>query len=108
MDNEQLLKIILERFDNLDLQFNNVDRQFKNIDSQFKNIDSHLNNVELQFKVVLSRLDRIEKSQQEDVKDTLHLITKKVDRITYDVDYLSEKIGKHDTKINSLEKRIQS
>ncbi|WP_096199955.1 exotoxin beta-grasp domain-containing protein [Bacillus sp. FJAT-45350] len=80
MDNEQVLKIILERFDKVDLQ----------------------------FKEVLNRLDKIEKSQQEDVKGTLHLISKKVDGIMYDVDYLSEKTGKHDTKINSLEKRIQS
>ncbi|OIJ15219.1 hypothetical protein BKP35_05060 [Anaerobacillus arseniciselenatis] len=80
MDNEQLLKIILERFDNVDLQ----------------------------FKEIISRLERIEKSQQEDVKDTLHLISKKVDGIMYEVDYLSEKTGKHDSKINSLEKRIQS
>lgn len=79
MDNEQLLKIILERFDNVDLQ----------------------------FKEVLNRLDHIEKSQQEEVKGTLYLISKKVDGIKYDVDYLSEKTGKHDTKINSLEKRIQ-
>ncbi|MDG5787422.1 hypothetical protein QA612_07935 [Evansella sp. AB-P1] len=80
MDNEQLLKIILERFDNVDLQ----------------------------FKEVLNRLDRIEKSQQEDVKGTLNLISKKVDGIIYDVEFLSAKTGKHDTKINSLEKRIQS
>lgn len=53
MDNEQLLKIILERFDNVDLQ----------------------------FKEVISRLERIEKSQQEYVKGTLHLILKKVDGI---------------------------
>ena len=80
MDNEQLLKIILERFDKVDSQ----------------------------FKEVLSRLDQIEKSQQEDVKGTLYLISNKVDGIKYDVDYLSEKTGKHDTKINSPEKRIQS
>ncbi|OIJ14556.1 hypothetical protein BKP35_06675 [Anaerobacillus arseniciselenatis] len=80
MDNEQLLKIILERFDKVDSQFEEV----------------------------LSRLDQIEKSQQEDIKGTLYLISKKVDGIKYDVDYLSEKTGKHDTKINSLEKRIQS
>ncbi|WP_407268545.1 hypothetical protein [Radiobacillus sp. PE A8.2] len=80
MDNDQLLRIILERFDKVDLQ----------------------------FKDVLNRLDSIEKSQQDDVKGTLHLISKKVDNILYDVDYLSEKTGKHDTKINNLEKRIQS
>lgn len=80
MDNQQLLKIILERFDKVDHQ----------------------------FKEVLNRLDQIEKSQQEDVNGTLHLISKKVDGIMYDVDYLSEKTGKHDTKINSIEKRIQS
>lgn len=80
MNNEQLLKIILERFDKVDFQ----------------------------FKEVLNRLDRIEESQQEDVNGSLHLIAKKVDGIRYDVDYLSEKTGKHDTKINSLEKRIQS
>ncbi len=80
MNNEQLLKIILDRFDKVDLQ----------------------------FKEVLTRLDSIEKNQQEDVKGTLNLISKKVDSILYDVDYLSEKTGKHDTKINSLEKRIQS
>ncbi|OIJ18302.1 hypothetical protein BKP45_12030 [Anaerobacillus alkalidiazotrophicus] len=79
-DNEHLLKIILERFDKVDLQFDEV----------------------------LSRLGQIEKSQQKDVKDTLYLISKKVDGIKYDVDYSSEKTGKHDTKINSLEKRIQS
>lgn len=80
MDNDQLLRIILERFDKVDLQ----------------------------FKEVINRLDSIEKSQQDDVKGTLHLISKKVDSIIYDVDYLSEKTGKHDTKINNLEKRIQS
>ena len=80
MNNEQLLKIILERFDKVDFQ----------------------------FKEVLNRLDRIEESQQEDVNGSLHLIAKKVDGIRYDVDYLSENTGKHDTKINSLEKRIQS
>ncbi|GAE93839.1 hypothetical protein JCM21714_2949 [Gracilibacillus boraciitolerans JCM 21714] len=80
MDNDQLLRIILERFDKVDMQ----------------------------FKEVLNRLDSIEKSQQDDVKGTLHLISKKVDNILYDVDYLSEKTGKHDTKINNLEKRIQS
>lgn len=80
MENEHLLKIILERFDKVDLQFTEV----------------------------LDRLSQIEKSQQEDVKGTLHLISKKVDGIKYDIDYLSEKTGKHDTKINSLEKRIQS
>ncbi|UTW69267.1 hypothetical protein KHA80_20545 [Anaerobacillus sp. HL2] len=80
MDNEQPLKIILERFDKVDSQFEEV----------------------------LPRLDQIEKSQQEDVKGTLYLISKKVDSIKYDVDFLSEKTGKHDTKINSLEKRIQS
>ncbi|MBM7663522.1 hypothetical protein JOC85_004400 [Bacillus mesophilus] len=80
MDNEQLLKIILERFDKVDLQ----------------------------FKEVLHRLDSIERSQQEDVHGTLNLISKKVDGVMYDVEYLSEKTGKHDTKINSLEKRIQS
>ncbi|WP_338780056.1 hypothetical protein [Metabacillus sp. FJAT-52054] len=80
MENEQLLKAILERFDKVDQQFSEV----------------------------LQRLDSIEKSQQEDIKGTLNLINKKVDGITYDVDYLSEKTGKHDTKINSLEKRFQS
>ncbi|WLR57258.1 exotoxin beta-grasp domain-containing protein [Mesobacillus subterraneus] len=87
MDNEQLLKIILDRFDKVDQRFNEVDHQFKE---------------------VLTRLNRIEESQQEDVKGTLQLISKKVDGIRFDVDYLSEKTGKHDTKINSLEKRIQS
>ncbi|OIJ19298.1 hypothetical protein BKP45_14180 [Anaerobacillus alkalidiazotrophicus] len=80
MENEQLLKILLERFDQVDLQ----------------------------FKEVLNSFDRIERSQQEDVKGALHLISKKVDGIMYDVDYLSEKTGKYDTKINSLEKRSQS
>lgn len=80
MDNDQLLRIILERFDKVDLQ----------------------------FKEVLNRLDSIEKSQQDDIKGTLHLISKKVDNILYDVDYLSGKTGKHDTKINNLERRIQS
>ena len=87
MDNEQLLKIILDRFDKVDQRFNEVGHQFKE---------------------VLTRLNRIEESQQEDVKGTLQLISKKVDGIRFDVDYLSEKTGKHDTKINSLEKRIQS
>lgn len=80
MENEQLIKIILERFDKVDLQ----------------------------FKEVLHRLDSIERSQQQDVQGTLNLVSKKVDGIIYDVEYLSEKTGKHDTKINSLEKRIQS
>jgi len=80
MENDQLLKIILERFDRVDIQ----------------------------FKEVLNRLENIEKSQQEDVKGTLNLISKKVDSIIYDIEYLSEKTGKHDIKINSLEKRIQS
>lgn len=80
MENEQLLKIILERFDKVDLQ----------------------------FKEVLHRLDSIERSQQQDVQGPLNLVSKKVDGIIYDVEYLSEKTGKHDTKINSLEKRIQS
>ncbi|WP_221568734.1 hypothetical protein [Alkalihalobacillus sp. TS-13] len=53
-----LLKIILERFDKVDQQFNEV----------------------------LQRLDIIEQSQQEDIKGTLHLISKKVDSITYDID----------------------
>jgi hypothetical protein len=87
MNNEQMLKIILERFDKVDQRFNVVDHQFTE---------------------VLTRLDRIEESQQEDVKGTLQLISKKVDGIRFDVDYLSEKTGKHDTKINSLEKKIQS
>ncbi|MDC3418345.1 hypothetical protein [Aquibacillus salsiterrae] len=77
MDNDQLLRIILERFDKVDLQ----------------------------FKEVLKRLDSIKKSQQDDVKGTLHLISKKVDNILHDVDYLSEKTGKHDTKINNFEKK---
>lgn len=80
MENDQLLKIILERFDKVDLKFTEV----------------------------INRLDRIEKSQQEDNKGTLHLVSKKVDGIKYEIDYLSEKTGKHDTKIKSLEKRIQS
>jgi hypothetical protein len=80
MENEHLLKIILERFDKVDFKFTEV----------------------------INRLDRIEKSQQEDVKGTLHLVSKKIDGIKYKIDYLSEKTGKHDTKINSLEKRIQS
>ena len=80
MENDQLLKIILERFDRVDIQ----------------------------FKEVLNRLENIEKNQQEDVKGTLNLISKKVDSIIYDIEYLSEKTGKHDIKINSLEKRIQS
>lgn len=63
MDNDQLLRIILERFSKVDLQ----------------------------FKEVLNRLDSIEKSQQDDMKGTLHVISKKVDNILYDVDYLSEK-----------------
>lgn len=80
MNNENLLKIILDRFDKIDNQ----------------------------FKEVLNRLDKIEVSQQEDVKGTLSLITKKIDGFMYDIEYLSEKTGKHDTKINNLEKRFQS
>ncbi len=80
MENEQLLKIIIERFDKVDQQINEV----------------------------LQRLEVIEQGQQEDIKGALTLINKKVDSITYDIDYLSEKTGKHDTKINSIEKRIQS
>ncbi|WP_106495970.1 hypothetical protein [Lentibacillus sp. Marseille-P4043] len=86
MDNEELLKIILERFDKIDRQFDKVDNQFIKVDGQFKE--------------VLQRLDKIEKSQQEDVKGPLNLISRKVDGIMYDVDYLSEKTGKHDTKLN--------
>lgn len=46
MENEHLLKIILERFDIVDFKFTEV----------------------------INRLDRIEKSQQEDVKWTLQLL----------------------------------
>lgn len=109
MDNDQLLKIILERFDSTDKQFANIDKQFKemanNTDTQFKEV---LNSIDAQFKEVLSRLDNIERSQQDDVKGTLKLISKKVDGIIYDIEYLSEKTGRHDIKINNLEKRIQS
>ncbi|MFT9596307.1 hypothetical protein [Mesobacillus sp.] len=69
MNSEQLLKIILDRFDKVDQRFNEVDHQFKE---------------------VLTRLDSIGESQQEDVRGTLQLISKKVDGIRVDVDYLSE------------------
>lgn len=69
MNSEQLLKIILDRFDKVNQRFNEVDHQFKE---------------------VLTRLDRIGESQQEDVRGTLQLISKKVDGIRVDVDYLSE------------------
>lgn len=101
MNNEQMLKIILDRFDRVDLQLKEVDQRFKEVGLRFNEMD-------LQFNEVLTRLDRIEDSQQEDVKGTLQLISKKIEGIMYDVDYLSAKTGKHDTKINSLEKRIQS
>lgn len=75
---------------------------------QFDKVNMQFDKVDLQFEKVFKRLDSIELSQQEDVKGTLNLISKKVDNILYDVDYLSKKTGKHDTKINSLEKKIQS
>jgi archaellum component FlaC len=108
MNTEHMLKIILERFDKVDEQLKEVDQRFNGVEQRFNKVDQRFNEVDHQFKEVLTRLDRIEESQQGDVKGTLQLISKKIDGIRFDVDYLSEKTGKHDTKINSLEKRIQS
>lgn len=67
MDNEQILKIMIERFDKIDQQFNEV----------------------------FQRLDRIERNQQEDIKGTLTLISKKIDAATYEPEYVSGRAGKH-------------
>jgi septation ring formation regulator EzrA len=126
MENNEILKAILDQFDKVDKKFdaldkkmdqldkrfeqsfNEVDTRFNEVDTRFNVVDKKFNVVDKKLEEVILRLDNIEKNQQEDFKATLNLIIKKVDNLTYDIDYLSEKTGKHDTKINSLEKRIQS
>ncbi|WNF37398.1 hypothetical protein RJD24_02740 [Bacillaceae bacterium IKA-2] len=65
---------------------------------QFDKVAMQFDKVDLQFEKVFKRLDNIELSRQEDVKETLNLISKKVDNILCDVDYLSKKTGKQDIK----------
>ncbi|GGD13993.1 hypothetical protein [Pontibacillus salipaludis] len=52
------------------------------------------------------RFDRIEYAQQHDSKAMLDIIDQKVSRTRVDVDYLSEKTGVHDVKLNNLAKRL--
>lgn len=44
----------------------------------------------------------------EEHKEIFKLVSGQMKHLQIDIDYLSEKTGKHDAKLNSIEKRIQS
>lgn len=101
MDNEQMLKVIMDLMDKMDKRFDALDNRLDGMDQRFDTMD-------ITLEIMDEKLDRIERGQQEDIQSMLKLINGNVDRISYELDYLSEKTGRHDTKINTLEKKIRT
>jgi hypothetical protein len=85
---EDKLQLILDYIVRLDGDLNEYRQEVKN-----------------EFKQVNEKLDRIEAGQPDDIKAILKQIDKHTRNLTYDIEYLAEKVGKHDVTINRIEKQ---
>jgi adenylosuccinate lyase len=67
------------------------------IQESFKHLYQFL---DLKFKEIHERLDRIESNSNEDVVALLKQIEKQTKTLSFDVEYLAEKVGKHEMILN--------
>ncbi|MGN7398094.1 hypothetical protein [Peribacillus frigoritolerans] len=82
---EQILKAIQEMSKNINDRFDLLERQ-----------------VSEGFRDVNARLDKAEGNTNEDIIAILKQIESNTKGLSYDIDYLAEKVGKHELELNRL------
>lgn len=87
------------KFDKLDFKMDNVETNVTSFDQRFDILESKMTTG---FSGVNERLDRIERSQNEDVLVLLKQVKKNTGDIERDIEYISGKVGKHELEINRL------
>ena len=78
-------KALTEQFDNL---YKYLDKKFSNIEKEFMNITE--------------RFDRLEAHANEDIVKVLKRVERQTKNLAGDVEYLSEKVGKHSLEIDRI------
>ncbi|MEK4886436.1 hypothetical protein NST81_17525 [Bacillus sp. FSL W8-0223] len=85
-EKEQLTLLIQESFKNL----------YQYLDLKFKEVDAN-------FEAVNSRLEKLEANSNEDVVALLKQIQKNTKGLSTDIEYLAEKVGKHEMILNRIQ-----
>lgn len=83
----------------------NMNEGFKQIGERFDKVDRRFNQMDEQFKQVNERLNRIESEQPQTVLGLLEHIKTNTDNINKDIDFLSNKVARHDLKLNRFDRQ---
>lgn len=97
--------IVEQRFDKVEKRFEAVDKRFESVEKRFDSIEKRFDKVDADLTEVKERLAKIELAQPDDIKGILTHIEKSTESLTKDVDYLSEKVGKHDLFFDRLNRQ---
>lgn len=98
---EELLKQFMgqmnKRFDQMDKRFDQMDARFDKVELDMANNQtenrSHFRHIE----------ERLEEQQQ-----TFQVVAEEIKGIKIDINYLNQKVAKHDMEINNLHQRFHS
>ena len=95
-----------DKFQQIDSQLEQMNERFHQIDQRFEQVDEQFKQAEKQFQEVFHRFDRMESAQEKDISSVLRVIDKKMDHITFDIDYLRNRSSVHDMEIERLKNQL--
>ena len=91
-----------ERFEQMDARFDKMDVRFDQVDKRFDKVELDMANNQTEnrshFRHIEERLDQ----QQQ----TFEVVAEEIKGIKIDINYLNQKVGKHDMEINNLHQRL--
>lgn len=96
------------KIDILDNRLGKVENRLGNVENKIDQVENRLGNVEDKLIVITNQLDRMEAESNSDVIAILESMNGKIETLATkeDIDYLAERLGKHDLEIDRL-KRVK-
>lgn len=91
---EKLIKQLMEQ----------MNKRFDTLEQGMKELKEEIDNTQIENRSYFKHIE----SQLEQQQRTFQVVSDELKGMKIDIEYLSEKTGKHDAEINNLNRRIQS
>ena len=108
---KQLMSQMDKRFDQMDKRFEQIDQRFDLIDTRFDKVENDIK----ELKEVVSDNQTENRSHFKHIESTLdqqqstfQVVAEEIRGVKIDIEFLSQKTGKHDAEINNLNQRIHN
>jgi len=116
---EQMEERMDARFEQMEKRFDQVDARFEQIDNRFEQMDKRFDTVEQDIRSLTeevrhnqtenrSHFKHVEAKLEQQQQQTFEVVVEEIKGIKIDINYLNQKVGKHDMEINNLHQRLQA